>query len=303
MQTKHTIAPNILTNGTCYNAELQVFNKENIASSMSNRIVFYCYTTPVLRFTNIVENQIIRSSSYIPTLEYTQNEGELLNEYQVILYDIHHTQVYQTGILYTLENMKAHISNLSDNAKYYLRAVGKTLNGMDVDSGYIPISVEYIHPSLYAIVSLENNPVKKHIKIQSNIIPIEGIITPEPAIYINEKAIDLTADGTNVVFNDGFCIEDNFTLEYKDCGFKNTQCLLLLTEGNKKIELFYREGKFSGDINQKAYTWLKVTDRTTIYISASELIDIPLPTELLHIWIRRINNLYDVKMTNTKEVV
>src|SRR5699024_4634631 len=61
---EHIVSAGELTNGTYYNAELVVYDAENNASPTSVPIQFYCYTTPVLSFTNLPVSNIIQNASF-----------------------------------------------------------------------------------------------------------------------------------------------------------------------------------------------------------------------------------------------
>src|SRR5690606_34862893 len=99
--------------------------------------------------------------------------------------------------------LTATMVDLDDNGVYYARATGKTINGMDVDTGYVRFSVNYIMPSVYALVTLENIANEGSIKIQSNILSLEakyhGNDHPN---YLYDNYIDLTNPDTYVYMDE-----------------------------------------------------------------------------------------------------
>ena len=174
MQLKHDlIIPNSLSNGVLYNMTIRVFDRNNVMSDESDPVLFYCYSQPNFNITNITENQIIQNSSYIVNLSYNQPEGEELQYYQLLLYNTNKNQIWSSGVKYDTK-LSATISDLEDNGVYYVRAEGRTINGMMINTDYIRFSVNYLMPNIYALVTLENIKNEGSIKIQSNILSLEG---------------------------------------------------------------------------------------------------------------------------------
>ena len=294
-QLKHTLILNSLVNGNTYNAEIYTIDSNLIQSSPSNKIIFKTFTTPTWAFSNLTPNQIIQNSSYPLQLTYSQSEGETLNSYQVSLYDATQSLLYESGILYDRVNLTSTISGLDDNTQYYVRATGKTLNGMDLDTGYIPIFVEYTSPVLYSLLSLKNLPQDATIKISYNAQIVTGISNPLTPTYIDSTKVDLSVDGTYVKFEQGFEINKDFILQIIGQDFTDYSIIAELSNGIDKIELKYMRGIFASQVGEKAYFILRSYNAINNYVVYSNYITIPSPTDRIHIWIKRINNVYDLQ--------
>ena len=297
MKLSHTLPANTLQNGVAYNAELQTIDAQGTASPISSKIVFYCYSEPSWNFANLTENQIIQNSSFTVQIQYQQSQGEPLNSYQIILYDGLSNEIFRTSRRYDTSNLSYNISSLDDGKAYFLQATGETLNGMIVDTGLVPFTVSYTQPAMFALVHLENVYDEGYIKITSNIITIEGTASPDPPTYIDDKKIDVTADGAYVMFDEGFSITNDFTLQ---CYLENlTQNTTVIELGNSvnKILIQYRYGSFEGQPEQ-AYFELRAFAGLEVYYIMSNLIAIPSSTERIHLWIRRIGNVYEIRCEN-----
>ena len=297
MQLVHTIPANTLENGNVYNAEIQTIDSNDKKSAFSSKIIFCCFAEPSWNFSNLTANQIIRNSSFSATVSYSQAQNEPLNSYQFVLYDGLSKEIFRSAKRYDTTNLSYSISGLDDSKAYFLQATGETLNGMLVDTGLVPFTVSYTQPSVFALVHLENVFNEGYIKITSNIITIEGESSPSPPTYIDNKKIDLTADGSCARFSEGFSIADDFTLQ---CYFeKPTQNTTLIEMENSfnKILVQYRYGSFDGD-SQKAYVELRAYAGLECYYIMSNLINIPSTTDRIHLWIRRIDNVYEIKCEN-----
>lgn len=296
MQLFHTLPANTLVNGTEYNCELSVFDNGDVESEFSTKVIFKCLTNPSYSFSNLTASQIIQNATFSPTLSYSQTEGELLDSYNISLYDNGQNLIYKSDTKYDTDVLSDTLSGLNDNSQYYLRSEGVTINKMTVDTGLIQFSVEYLKPSIFSKIPLEN--VNGGIKISSNIVIVTGECNIENPTYIDNAKIDLTNEGVKVTFAEGFNIPDNFTIQYVGCDFTNYSTILECPFKNKNLTVTYYKVLIKGESVEKVYVNLKVNGSVTTYTIVSNKIDIPLETDMLNIFIRKINNLYEVKLTN-----
>lgn len=294
-QLKHIVAANSLSNGKTYNAEVYVIDSSGTIGSASDKVIFKCFTSPVWSFSNLIPNQIIRNSSYQIQLIYSQIEGELLNSYQVSLYNSSQSLLHQSGILYNSENLQYSVSNLSDNTQYYIRATGRTVNGMELDTGFIPVSVEYTTPALYSLVQLENLPRDGQIKISYNVQLVTGKCNIDEPVYIDDTKVDLTANGVYVKFDEGFLIQGDGIFQIVAQDFNDYSVIYEWSNDIDKLELKYMRGEFASQTVEKAYFILRAYNQLNNYVIYSNYIDIPSPTQQVHVWIKRIDNTYDLK--------
>lgn len=299
MQLKHTIAPNILTNGKLYNVKIAVIDVDNNISDYSDPVLFYCYSTPTFEFVNIMENQVIKNSTYQVTMNYSQIEGEALQSYEISLYNLSKNRIQTSGIRYSVESLQYSLSNLEDNQFYYIRATGKTLNGMELETDYIYFSVNYEQPAAYSVLSLENVSKDGYIKLQSNIRAVECHTKSDP-IYINGEYIDLRNDVLTI--DEDFSLEDDFIINVS--GYNLSDGLIMqLSDGTNNINLYLRKGIY--DINnnvEKTYIELGIPIGFTKYQCFSNYIDNPNNADLLSFWFVRKNGLYQINLENKGEV-
>jgi hypothetical protein len=134
----HTIPANTLVNGEYYNCYINTYNVNDLISADSNVVQFYCLSTPTLSFTNIVAGETISSGSYNFVVNYSQTQGELLNELFLYLYDTNNNLI-QTSDLITSQFTPPLILNytfagLEDGQTYYVQAKASTLYNMIVET-------------------------------------------------------------------------------------------------------------------------------------------------------------------------
>lgn len=245
MRTYHTIDAGKLSNGKYYYCKIRVFNKTGNASDWSAQRSFRCFTTPVFGISNLTADQIVQDSEIRLIFTYTQKEDEPLNTYAVTLYNANHVQISKSETLYGVDALEYTLKNLEDGTKYYVRVTGETLNGMAIDSGYVPFSVKYITPSYWTFVDLSDNN-DGTVRISCNIRILSGRFEGDGnQTYINDNNMIDLRDGSRVIFDDGFTIQGDFTLKLLGYDFTvDTPILELIDVGDNRLTIVPREGWF-----------------------------------------------------------
>ncbi len=296
MQLYHTLASGVLTNGTQYRAVLSVFDSKNNESVVSSPVLFYCYTNPTFSL-NISNTQIIKNSSYTVELSYSQSEGELLQQFEIILYDSSQSQIYSTDVLYPTVTMSTVISGLANSKQYYIQATGTTVEGTFLSTGMIEFSVNYVTPTLFSKVELTNLPNSGQMKVTSHMISIEGKSNPSHPTYIDSEKIDLTVQGSYVAFDSGYSIADNFTGDYTCQTFTFPSDILTMTNGINTIKITVAKALFDGETEEKMYAILTANNSYLDYRIVSNHISVPEDSQQVRVTYQRIDNLYNIRLT------
>ena len=295
MQLKHTLSSNVLTNGRLYNARVAVIDIDGNVSEYSDPVLFYCFTTPNFTFNNIETNQVIKNSSYQVSMSYNQLENDPIQSWEISLYDISKTMFQTSGVHYS-DKIAYTLTDLEDNQTYYIRATCCSLNGIEVDTGYILISVNYKQPSVYSILSLENISNNGYIKIQSNIRAVEAKSNKEVE-YINNEYVDLKDN--YIYIDEDFSLEDDFVINLLGYNLTSNALIMQLSDGINNINLYLRKGTYNINNNiEKTFIEVNIPTSFTSYVCFSNYIDNPSNTDMLDIWLKRKNGLYGVYITN-----
>ena len=298
---EHILPANTLTNGVYYSAYVITYNANGTASARSNSIQFYCYSTPSFAFSNLPINNVIANSSYNFQATYNQTEGELLNSYSFTLYDAQRIQIATSGTQYvgattTPPTIVAYqFTGFVDRTSYYIRAIGQTAQGTQVDTGLIAISVLYTVPSLFSVIELHNNCSGGYVIVRSNLIEIGSESNPTPPNYVdNNTAVDVRNNGQYVEWSSGFELNSDFTASLWGRDFNENSNIITMTDdlGNNII-IRYRTNE-----NNTVYADATVTNGDVIYYVYSDAIATPTTTDKIQIWLRRIGNQYTIKLAN-----
>lgn len=300
MQLLHTLPENTLMNGICYTADITVFDRDNLSSPASDKIIFYCFTSPVFQFTNLGQNQIVRNASIDLLLQYEQIEEEPLASYQIVLYDHTQRQLQSSGMRYDSADRHFQITSLEENQNYYARATGSTRNGMLVDTGMVPFSVEYVQPNVWSKLIAENLFGQGEVKLSTHIVSVIGESSPDPPRYIDNEMVDLTGEGAHIRFEGGYQITSDFTMQIEGRSFTPNEEVMVFSNERNRIVIRYCIDRFNGQERPKAFVELSAYNTLTRYYLISNLIDVPGPEIMLSIWVRRIGALYDVKLAPSK---
>ena len=254
MGKSHVIPAGTLTNGVCYNATVEVLdsNLQKISSSdVSNTVIFYCYSKPEFAVSSEgLTNGQCPISNFTAIVTYTQDEDDILSQYQIVLYDGNKAVIYNPGVKYLTEptsSVSQAFSGLENNGNYFIRATGKTAHDVFVDSDFFGFGVRYENPEIFSRLDLVNNRRDGNISITSNLISIIGVLDGDgEPIYIDNKMVDLR-DG-KVTFADGYRFKENWTIGASLCAITpNIPLITWEDENGKEARIVYREDVF--DIN------------------------------------------------------
>ena len=140
-----------------------------------------------------------------------------------------------------------------------------------------------------------NNKCEGTVSITFNIHSIIGETENGDAIYINGEKIDLRND--KVVFSEGVNLAGDYTIQI-DCSDLNgcTTIMEMKNSNGDRVTVEYMEDTFSNIGVKKAYLELKAYHSGVCYDKLSNFIDPPSSSQMVHIWIRKFNNLYDLKL-------
>ncbi len=261
-----------LINGTKYVAYITVFDVDNNESSIQNiGTPFYCFTTPTFNL-SISNGDIIRASSYSIGLNYHQTENELLNWFNITLYSYQKTSLDSSGAKYDTSDLSYIVTNLQNATQYYIRATGETINGMNLDTGYILFTVSYTTAQIFSKLELNNIPETGAIEIKSNIISAEGVPEKE-VIYIDGEYADLRDN--SVTFDEGYEVDGDFTKIFKfSKPIRNGVIKEFGTTDKLKVKIYYRQGSYSDSNGEKGYFELVANSCGINYIVNSNYVDI-----------------------------
>lgn len=296
LQHKHNIPANTLTNGKKYAVTITIYDVENKMCSTTQPLFFLCLSVPSFRFSNISENQTIRNSNCTVNLTYSQSEGEELQSYSFLLYGKNKNLLVSSDTIFDTNNMSYTFDGFDDDSQYYVRATGKTINGMNIDTGYILFNVDYILPVNWSLLDLTNQPDKGAIQIRSNIITINGYSTNVIPHFIDNEYLDLTR-GDKVIFDENFNMGSNWTIIGSMYGCEDRAYVLIVSDGINNIKIQYRIDSFEG-IGKVAYMQLTNENAIDTYMIYSNYINVPNNKDVVSFCVRREGSLYDIEFKN-----
>ena len=301
---EHIVNAGKLTNGNYYNAVLITFDAQGNESQASIPIQFYCYTAPIIQFTNIPASGIIQNASFNFEFLYTQSENERLNSYVVNLYNSAKVLLSTSSVVYVSNGMPPYAGNylfsgFENNTVYFIELNGATINGTVVSTGLLQFSVNYIQPDLFSLIELSNNCNGGYITLKSNIILIEGSSNPTPPVFIDNKEVDLTGSESWVDYNSGYNVFNNFLA--RAWVRKPTPYSTLIKFSNadgQTIDIRFMKGyEYADDDVMKAYIEVVVTSILgRNYYIYSNYVPILADDKYYTNWLTRVNNIYQIQL-------
>lgn len=209
----HTIPAGTLTAGNKYLIRIQVSDIDGNYSNLSDPVLFYCLSAPVFSLHSLTDKSVIRNANISLSIDYSQAEGEELRDVQFFKYSADKTLLAKSAVIYS-RTPSYEFYTLENNTTYYFRAIGKTVHGIPLDTGYIEVSTMFDTIPTNIIFTLDNLYHEGCIQFTSNII-----IVP----------YDL--DNDNYTIEDGLLTLWDNSLTYS--GFSADEDFILFAEAKK----------------------------------------------------------------------
>jgi hypothetical protein len=289
----HVLPANTLNPGHSYSIQIYVYDRDG-NYSISNTSLFYCFTTPRFYFSNINDGDIVYSADLELKLTYEQDQTETLNEYKYYLYSMTKDLMYTSDSFYTENDMVHAIYGLKNSYIYYVRAMGKTVHGMNVDTGLIQITVKYINVPSNVAFEAVNDRDTGCIMLKIDIVAVD-FVTENENYSIENSIVDLT--GNTLTYMVGIDSDLYIMLKAKKlplsafCWSTNNSIVLSV---KKNIDEYYIH--LSVEENKPGYNIYKAIDKNYIAYADRNYITIKDDISMV-VQIYRKNNIYDLEIT------
>lgn len=150
-----------------YYLKIAVTNQSGIKSDLSDAVLFYCHEKPTLEFVDVQSSTIktIPFPAFSFNVDYRNidSQGETLSLYKYRLYDGNHNILHEETYYGSITNA-FNVESLDNNAVYYVRAVGETVNGYILDTDFCAFRVEYDGQAQDLEIKAENEKFDGRIK-------------------------------------------------------------------------------------------------------------------------------------------
>ncbi len=282
----HTIPAYTLSNGKLWTIQAQTFDVEETASPLSDKVSFYTFETPEFYFDNLPHDKRITAASFSASVHYYSSDWENISTYIFYLYDSTKKLLLESSPYHDDADINYTFRGLENDTGYYIRCVGTTVNGMELDTGYVSIHVRFENQNTYARLYATDIPRQGCIQISTNLVIIQYNGTQ--SFDYSDGMIDLI--GKILYYDEGFTIPDDFTLILRGTNLWRNGTILQMK--NKKQELtlsahIYGEEKlrFRLCVPNGIGTYLLYSDEQ---VFENE--------DMITIALRRKNNIYQMKV-------
>ena len=295
----HTIPASTLANGEYYNCYINTYNANDAISGNSNVVQFYCLSAPILSFTNIVAGETINSGSYNFILNYSQSQGELLNELFLYLYDSNNNLI-QTSNLITSQFVPPLILNytftgLEDSQTYYVQARATTLHNMVVETSKINFNVLYNYQGSLFQIGLQNICDSGYVEVKSQLVLING--KNDGGVFHNSTVI--LQDDANAEWSEGFRFNSNKFIKSKWWSpiLRGQTNVMSSEDGNSRIEIEYKRGIPQGANEPRDYLEVRGYKDNILYFKKySSNLPIQNNNSMLMSWVKINGNTFDIQL-------
>lgn len=285
MNYTNAIAAEILKNGKQYAAEVISIDINGNQSEVSNKVYFWCFATPIFRFSNISDGEIFNSQSVLANLLYEQTDGVEIAQFKYELFNSQMSLIQESDYFSIYEDHKEYnYSGLENNAIYYVRARGNTVRSQVLDTGYISIFIQFEAPSAYSVLYANADNGNGVIEYNTNIRLIEPNRDSETYEY-DFGLIDLSED--RICYDTNFVLDGDFVMAIRHK--ETVGALLTCSNPNKGFTLRIIA---CADDNMYRYK-LEVPNELCNYIIYSNEFEMN-SEKMMTCWIKRVRNLYQL---------
>ncbi len=281
--------------GTQYYIQIKVTENDDTESLWSDTKFAVFITSPTFEFSNVEDMMEIHQSYLDAELNYEQADGELLQEYAFYLYDFSKVLLSNSPIKYDVEDMNYTFNGLEDGI-YFVRAMGTTVHGYAVDTGFIEIVVDYVVPEIYTTLFLANNVNGGYISYETNIVSIDH--TGEDTFDFEDGMINLM--DKDIYYDQGFIIPDNVTFIVKGKNLvRSNQKYFEVYDSEKKRGFYITAFVYDDDTIRYKLVGLGDLSNYVLYSPAALVTS----SDDITFWVRRQNGIYLFKVFKNGEVV
>lgn len=306
-----TIPANFLTgdnfgNGVNYEMSVATYNYQGQMSEQSDIQFVTTYTSPIVDI--ISPNSIYGNSTLLANFTYSQEQDEKINKYSFKLFNSIGTQLEYSGDIFYKNNTSLQYqfsTVLNNNKTYSVQFNIVTMGGTEIIIEQV-FTTQYILSNDYFPLIIDDSDTcdTGMLVVRSELVVFEGKVHPYPPIYVDNDYVVLTEDGSYVIFDDGFSINSNYVmmLQFNSPVMRN---ISHYGGDNYAIAKIYSKNKDSYIIiniiedasNQSnVYAELCVMDAPFYYRIYSTSIAKATPTQNYRVFIKRVDNLYDIEM-------
>ena len=287
MSEQNSIDGGVLINGEQYAADLISYNNSHVPSEPSNKVFFWCYATPVFRFTNVSDGEIFNEQSVTAQLLYEQSDEIEISQFKYALYDSQGALITETSYLTNYDdNNSFTYSGLENDEIYIIRAYGLTTANQVLDTGYITIFIQFEAPDAYSVLYANADNGNGVIEYNTNIKLIESN-RPRESYEYDADMINLEND--RIVYDTNFVIAGDFIMAIRH---KYTVGEILTC--SNAVNGFRLRIIACTEDNTYRYK-LSVPNELCEYTLYSNPFTMD-ENKLMTCWIKRVRNLYELKV-------
>jgi hypothetical protein len=311
------IVPNEKLKNQSSNYSIRVrvkLSSEDTFGTYSSLMTFYCKSRPVLSFNGLtpVGENTFETSSIVFELKYSyvSSENELLKNYKYQLYNADKILLDESDMYYGSISNSFSAYNLENGNKYFIRGIGETRNGYELDTGFYLVKIGYSGRDNTFALNATNNKDNGCIDITSHFISVTGVPNGEFSYVQSDDGnyyIDLT-NRTSVTYSIPSTYKELYDFDIKlftKSGFPNELATLVWQNDSYnvvgKIKLNTRKFTDSDSdsnltyaifqlfVNEKQYLIIQSNYLENYDSSKLVLIDLVLRDKLFDIHINSIN--------------
>ena len=200
------------------------------------------------------------------------------------------------------------VDGMNADTNYYIRGTGETVNGYNLDTGFVKLAISYSVEKNTMLLKMSNNYKDGTIVIQSNIVSIDGnatgnikfltVLTDHTAAFIPNNGMlnyEIPIDNPSYNFYD-FCLR--IVMKYK-VGKDIIKISTINSDGEiNESKISLQQRRFTDYSDNSIMSYAILTDSKNINVYESNYLDYSMSNGYIRIDIKRESGLYSVHIEN-----
>lgn len=282
----HTIPLGTLVNGTMYKVRLRTYDSLNNTSAWSDYVLFKCLSKAIITIPSIINGEV-KNQTELFTGNYVQTDNSELESFRFYLYNSDKNIILFSPEIFIkdeLTKFEYEATGIENGKEYYAEFKTVSVDGLEGTSKLVKFKANYIQPTLKNLLTLENQSDKGSIKVSAKVVRVLGHIGSGTVTYENGY-INLLDGSVYIDSENGFSINDDFTLQIWCKDLKDNDTFITLFTKQGQIEIAYK--------NNKIYVYKKINNEI-VYMIYSDEISI---TDLqdTYIYVQHKNGLFNLE--------
>lgn len=181
--------------------------------------------SPVPKLTlNLEPDSSWALQSLAVSANYESEDGVAVKNYKFVLFDSNKNVIEESSWISDSKFEYIFTTLLENGESYYVQCLSVATNNIEASTDMVRITANYIKPAVHFALEALTDPCKPYVTLKWSVVRVIGELigngyyvdvdnnaVPEDRLVPDAEKMNLQADGSMVIFREGFNIDSDFT--------------------------------------------------------------------------------------------